>query len=99
MWIQNNWRSYHNSRSLGQTERKKSRIDVVWEVMKPTVIAKINEMTQEEEGRNATDVELFKRRTTACSQVYQGLSADQKADIDIKVNEGYDEVPVDIKQR
>jgi hypothetical protein len=99
MWIRNNWRSNHNSRSLVQKERKKSKVDVVWEVMKPTVVAKINEMTQEDEGRNATDVDLFNRRTTACSQVYHGLSLDQKADIDIKVKEGYDEVPVDIKQR
>jgi len=100
IWIRNNWRSYHNSKRLGRNERKKSRVDVVWMNMKEKVIEEINVMVREDGGEgDATAEEIFKYRTTAAKRVFEGLSVDDKSVIMKNIEDGGDNVPIDIKQK
>ena len=98
-WIRNNWRSYHNTRGLGRNERKKSRVDVVWMFMKEKVMEEINAMVREDGGdEEATAEEIFKYRTTAAKRVFESLSVDDQSLIQKRIQEGGDNVPVNVKQ-
>lgn len=68
--------------------------------MKEKVIEEINAMVTEDGGEgDATAEQIFKYRTSAAKKVFEGLSVDDQSVILKKIDDGGDNVPIDIKQK
>jgi len=67
--------------------------------MKEKVMEEINAMVKEDGGEGeATAVEIFRYRTSAAKRVFESLSMDDQSIIKKKIEDGGDNVPVNIKQ-
>ena len=67
--------------------------------MKEKVMEEINAMVREDGGdEEATAEEIFKYRTTAAKRVFESLSVDDQSLIQKRIQEGGDNVPVNVKQ-
>lgn len=80
-WITNNWRGKHKL-TKPLSERKTSRLEVIWRQWNPDATKEMKELALEEgEERELTREERFRFRLPACSAVFRKMSHEEKVEV------------------